>query len=501
MIYDFIIFTPFRRGGRKLGGYRIASLLREQGLKVKVIDFWDSLVQLEPLNEQFILKLKEKHTHKNTIFGFSTTFLVNPEKPLHRQTPAEKSILGSNKHINQHTISEPEKILNFFSTLRKSFPNNKFVIGGQNARKGMAPNYYYEKSNSDYLFTGYSESAAVKELINIFNGIPEAKHIHSLSEDWDFSNTTSAFYKGDLIYKNETLPLEVSRGCRFKCKFCSFPLLGRKISDKYIRKTHHLYNELIHNYEHFGVTNYNILCDTFNETTEKLLSIKNIFDKFKAFTNKNIQFVCYLRLELIHRYPEQIDLLKSMGLAGAQFGIETLNYESAKAVGKGIRTEDVYKTLSKVRDSWGSDANIGSGFIIGLPHETRETANKWLNDLYDGKTLLSSWKVDALRISQFSAKELTNSYPSEFALNAEKYGYKFDTNNNWYNDYWSLEECSDLAIYWNEKFKELPLKRQNIWNSLAEKNNFNPYEKDRKLIKDYFSRILTVDLHPRVDDS
>ena len=50
MIYDFIIFTPFRYGGRKLGAYRIASLLREQGLKVKVIDFWDSLVQLEPLN-------------------------------------------------------------------------------------------------------------------------------------------------------------------------------------------------------------------------------------------------------------------------------------------------------------------------------------------------------------------------------------------------------------------------------------------------------------------
>jgi hypothetical protein len=236
------------------------------------------------------------------------------------------------------------------------------------------------------------------------------------------------------------------------------------------------------------------LCDTFNETNEKLFSVKNVFDKFKAFTNKQIQFVCYLRLELIYRYPEQIALLKSMGLVGGQFGIESLNYESAKAVGKGIKTEDVYKTLSKLRDSWGSDVNIGSGFIIGLPYETKETANKWLNDLYDGKTLLSSWKVDALRINP--VKQLTNNnYPSEFDLNAGKYGYKFDSNNNWYNDYWGLEECSDLAFYWNKKFTELPFKKTSIWTYLSDKNNFKPYEKDRKLIKAYFSKILSYNTY------
>jgi len=485
MIYDFILFTPFRYGGRKLGAYRIASLLRERGLKVKVIDFWDSLVQIKFLYQKLIVELKKKHTHKNTIFGFSTTFLFNPEKPFSQKTDVEKRLAHTNHYAN-----ESEKILNFLSTLRKVFPDNKFVIGGQNGMQGMPPRYYYEKSNSDYLFTGYSESSAVRELINIFNGIPEAKQIHSMASDWDFSNTTSAFDKSDFIFENETLPLEVSRGCRFKCKFCSFPLLGRKISDKYIRKDYHLYDELIYNYEHFGVTNYNILCDTFNETNEKLFSVKNVFDKFKAFTNKQIQFVCYLRLELIYRYPEQIALLKSMGLVGGQFGIESLNYESAKAVGKGIKTEDVYKTLSKLRDSWGSDVNIGSGFIIGLPYETKETANKWLNDLYDGKTLLSSWKVDALRINP--VKQLTNNnYPSEFDLNAGKYGYKFDSNNNWYNDYWGLEECSDLAFYWNKKFTELPFKKTSIWTYLSDKNNFKPYEKDRKLIKAYFSKILS----------
>ena len=71
-------------------------------------------------------------------------------------------------------------------------------------------------------------------------------------------------------------------------------------------------------------------------------------------------------------------MLRDMGIVGVTLGIETLHYPSAKAVGKGIRPEDVYKTVSAMKKSWGEEAKLHSGFILGLPHETREPANEWL---------------------------------------------------------------------------------------------------------------------------
>ena len=52
------------------------------------------------------------------------------------------------------------------------------------------------------------------------------------------------------------------------------------MSDKYIRNKDKIFDELMHNYELFGTSNYNMLCDTFNESNEKLLMLKEIFDEF-----------------------------------------------------------------------------------------------------------------------------------------------------------------------------------------------------------------------------
>ena len=100
------------------------------------------------------------------------------------------------------------------------------------------------------------------------------------------------------------------------------------------------------------------------------MMVKSVFDKFYESTGEKIQFNAYLRLELMKRWPEQIDILRDMGIVAGQIGIETLNYPSAKAIGKGIETKDVYDTVKKMRKSWGKDAKIHSGFILGLPYET-----------------------------------------------------------------------------------------------------------------------------------
>ena len=95
-------------------------------------------------------------------------------------------------------------------------------------------------------------------------------------------------------------------------------------------------------------------------------------------------------------------MLRDMGIVAGQIGIETLNYPSAKAIGKGIETKDVYDTVKKMRKSWGKDAKIHSGFILGWLSETRETATKWLTSLYNRELDLTSWRVVHLESIQIN---------------------------------------------------------------------------------------------------
>jgi hypothetical protein len=60
------------------------------------------------------------------------------------------------------------------------------------------------------------------------------------------------FVEQDVILSTEALPLDVSRGCIFACRFCNFPHLGKKKLD-YVRGMEYINSELVQNFETFGV--------------------------------------------------------------------------------------------------------------------------------------------------------------------------------------------------------------------------------------------------------
>ena len=102
----------------------------------------------------------------------------------------------------------------------------------------------------------------------------------------------------------------------FKCSFCSFPLLGRNKHDlSYVKDPAILTKELVYNYEKFNTTNYMITDDTFNESTEKILTVKKAIND----SGVNIRFFAYLRADILARFPEQMDILIDMGLMTATF--------------------------------------------------------------------------------------------------------------------------------------------------------------------------------------
>ena len=149
-----------------------------------------------------------------------------------------------------------------------------------------------------------------------------------------------------------------------------------------------------------------------------------------------------------------------------------------------------------MRKSWGPEARIHSGFIIGLPHETRETATEWLTSLYNKELDLTSWKCSALRINPDKETVFTSVFDRE----ADKYGYKFETDpKKWKNEHWSYEECDEFVVEWSKKFIKSGVVKQadHPWGYLNFKNGIIKKRTDRdivvvneELVNGYIDRLL-----------
>ena len=158
-----------------------------------------------------------------------------------------------------------------------------------------------------------------------------------------------------------------------------------------------------------------------------------------------IRFATYLRVDLLYRFPEQIEMLKEIGIRGATFGIETLNHESGKAIGKGLHPDKTIETLHKCKEIWGKNTILHGTCIIGLPHDTFKTVNEWTDKITSGKAGLDSCLFRQLGIDPQFLDGKDNS--SFFDQNPEKYGYVFDKNWKWtnHNNGWTHEKAKHVA--------------------------------------------------------
>jgi hypothetical protein len=419
---------------RSIGAYQVASHVRKFGIQSQVIDFID-LFKIDEL-EEIITSLISNETLS---IGISTTFFSNRET---------KGKFISSKRNSNLIISE--NLRQLLLKIKKKFPKIKIMGGGANS-------YLLENDDLfDVVFHGYSEQSVVEWLLELKDKVPKRIYLQKNKQiiidgklgKFDINKLDHRWDKKDFVLEGETLPIEISRGCIFKCNFCSYPLNGKKKFD-YLRDPELIKDELIYNYENFGTTNYFFTDDTFNDSTLKLELLH------KAITSLpfKIKFVTYLRLDLLNAHKEQIPLLKEMGLGSSFFGIETLNHESGKCIGKGMNPETAKSFLLDLYyNHWNEEIPFTCSFIIGLPGENLESINQtysWLtNTPFNGL-----WYPLYIKTN--------GHYKSDFDLNYSNYGYKLDSNNEWYTDIMNYKDALSLA----EEFNSVGLYNENTPSS------------------------------------
>ena len=408
---DLILWTgvqqayPIRTGG----AYQLASWCRQFGYTVKVIDFCNFLTTNE------LVSITENHIDSNTIaIGINSGFWTLD--------------VFEQDGVLQRGCYEPPWLLAAKPIIQEKYPKLNWLLGGANSARTTL--------KGDYIrFHQYGENQLVKWL-------DEKTNRNITRPEFDIKNFVKRYDQSDNIKQQEVLSIELGRGCIFKCKFCDFPMIGKK-RGTYERSKSDITAELLYNYERFGTTKYFYTDDTVNESETK---VKMLADIAQALPFE-IEWMGFLRADLIWSKPQTAQWLKDSGLKSAYFGIETFNNESSKVIGKGWSGNHAKNWLLGMKETW-QNINWELSMITGLPGWSpaeliEDTKFMIENDMH-------SWSFYSLDIRP--NRSISNWHHSEFDLHYEKYGYRFDKHDlyNWILGDISRSEVEHLSCQANE---------------------------------------------------
>ena len=371
---------------RNAGIYRIAHFLRENNWDAEVIEYakyWT----LDELKE-----LARSRIDSNTKFlGFSHMFSM-----------------------------WTDTLENFCHWIKITYPDISLISGSP-----VKPTFHSQ--SIDYYVAGYGEHALTELLkylfsngtrpkFNIFNnGVKKIIEANTNYPAYPMKSLMTIYEDRDFLVPNEWLTIEFSRGCMFSCDFCNFPVLG--VKGDYTRDADDFREQMQNTYDRFGVANYIVSDETFNDRTDKITKFADAVEQldFEPW------FSGFIRADLlISRSRDREELLR-MNFLGHLYGIESFNTASARAVGKGMDSDRIKQGLIDVKnyfESHGSNRYRGTiSLIIGLPHDTIQSireSNQWLIDNWQGQSFLN-YVMEIMLDDEDKKSKIAEDYP--------KYGY------------------------------------------------------------------------------
>jgi hypothetical protein len=386
---------------RPVGPHQLASWLTNFGYDVKVIDFCNML------STKDLVAITERHVDSRTVaIGASTTFWRSSD--------------------DNGTFEEPDWAIAARKNVQERHPQLDWLLGGPRVGKNSALNLLFRFKWTK--FRNHAEDELLKY-------IDEKVGNKTSRQLFDIKTLQRHFTDGLGIAPHEVLPIELGRGCQFKCSFCRFPLLGKK-KGTYIREYQLIEDELRSNYDRYGTTRYFFVDDTVNESEEKVIALAEMANRLPF----KLEWVGYNRLDLIWSRPHTAELLQQSGLRSAFFGIESFHPAASRYAGKGWNGKYAKDYLLELRERWKKDTTWSLSFLVGLPGEDEKSidaSHQWCidNDMHH-------WLWHGLHID----KSLT--VTSEFDRKYAEYGYSFPDPSRdyyWTHDLWNAETAQVKA--------------------------------------------------------
>ena len=339
-----------KRWERSIWSHRVATFLRMNDWDAEVVDF-TAFWKLEELQEL----VRSRVSKKTVMFCFGTAFL-NPWSP----------------YLNE-----------FIAWLKKTYPDIPVVVGGNNAMVTPA-------EHVDYWVDSYGENAVLalcKHLIGTL-GAPlitdpaffgSKKVIRGLHHypSAPLDSYLTDYEVRDFMLSYECPQIETARGCMFSCSYCNFPIIGQAKDVSVSKEQFKL--QMQSGYEKWGIKNWRVMDETFNDRPEKLQKYADAVDEL----GYNPWICGFARGDLVVKHRAHWDTYIRLGFLGHSMGIETFNKEAGKLVRKGMDPEKLqeglldFQAYTDIHAPRRYRANIQ--MICGIPGESEQSWNESLN--------------------------------------------------------------------------------------------------------------------------
>jgi len=225
------------------------------------------------------------------------------------------------------------------------------------------------------------DRTGLKTLTKVLKAIKEKKHFDGISntayyrnehlvfnpqqaEKIDLNNQVISWNKIESEYLPQILPVQLSLGCSFECKFCNF----FHKHQCYTKKKENIKKELNSICSRSEVKMIRFVDDSMPTNIVQALCEIIIEEQI------DIPWTTFVRLDALNE--KNVDLLKKTNCVDVQVGFESGDDRILKNMGKKANTDTYIRILNYLSEL---DISIRGSFIVGYPGENQESINNTID--------------------------------------------------------------------------------------------------------------------------
>ncbi len=291
-------------------------------------------------------------------------------------------------------------------SIRKKLPKALVIAGGPNP--SALPEYTLSDTGADVVITGEAEDAFAdcldryfldgKSVRGIIGGKGRVDLDSYLFPAFDLVDMSTYSRK---VLGEPSISLISSRGCANSCAHCNSIIMGGGSRGTRYRSAENLYEEmngLLGNYSKFRFND-----DNFTGNPE----MKSLSRKIKDL---GVKIRVFGRCEELS--PENYRYMEDMGIFHVSTGLESLNPENLKIIGK---SKQIGKE-GNIRTAKDHGISVRAYFIVGLPYDNDKNIVHYFE------------KASHLGLDEFTIYPLIPYPGSRIARNPERFGYEITDN-------------------------------------------------------------------------
>jgi len=320
-----------------------------------------------PLGLMYVASALEKHGENVTIknyTSFHTEDVIKdlPEADVYGITVTSLELLQSNE---------------FAKSIKDKYPKSIVGLGGP----GTFTYEYVDFNVIDFICQGDGELTILDILEDIKKNCLQQKYQGRTVKNLDSltfpaRHLLSSNQGGNIFAYNEkytdggTTMIISSKGCPFKCSFCSSPYFTSFNKGVRYRSPQNIYDEIKYIVDDFGIDQFKFCDEMFTSNRKRVFDICNLLEKL------NIAWKASVRVKPFDY--EMAKVLKNSGCKEISFGVESFDNDVLKMLNKKTTNKDNAKAL-EITNKVGIKTRVL--FMIRTPGQTKDTVKKnieWL---------------------------------------------------------------------------------------------------------------------------